>query len=382
MRTPPLILVVDDTEANVDILKMRLESQGYEVATAADGEEGLAKAETLQPDLILLDIMMPKLDGIEVTKRLKAAPGSRFTPIILVTAKADSKDVVAGLNAGGDDYLTKPVDHAALMARVRSMLRIKALHDQVSEQARRLDAQARELEEWNRTLEERVKAQVDEIERVGRLKRFLAPQLAELIVSKGEEKLLESHRRDIVVVFCDLRGFTAFAETSEPEDIMALLAEYHAALGPIIVRHEGTLERYTGDGIMIFFNDPVPCPDPAARAVRMAVEMREAVAGLAQGWKQRGHALGFGVGVAQGYATLGRIGFHGRFDYSAIGTVTNLSARLCAEAKDGQILVTQRIAVAIDGLAKTLPLGEVALKGLSRPVAIFDVTGVAAEAAL
>ena len=381
MHNPPLILVVDDTEANVDILKMRLESQGYEVATASDGEEGLAKAQELEPDLILLDIMMPKLDGIEVTKRLKAAPGSRFTPIILVTAKADSKDVVAGLNAGGDDYLTKPVDHSALMARVRSMLRIKSLHDQVSEQALRLDAQARELEGWNKTLEERVSVQVDEIERIGRLKRFLAPQLAELVVSKGEEKLLESHRRDIVVVFCDLRGFTAFAETSEPEDIMALLAEYHDALGPIIFQHEGTLERYAGDGLMIFFNDPVPCPDPAARAVKMAIDMREAVAGLARGWKQRGHLLGFGVGIAQGYATLGRIGFHGRFDYSAIGTVTNVAARLCSEAKDGQILVSQRVATAIEAMAKMQPLGEVALKGLSRPVPVFDVVEIEARAA-
>ena len=369
MRTPARILVVDDTPDNVEVLKVRLESQGYEVVTASDGEEGLAKIKAETPDLVLLDIMMPKLDGIEVCRRVKADAALPFTPIIMVTAKADTRDVVAGLEAGGDDYLAKPVDHASLTARVRSMLRIKALHDQVQ-------AQAAELAVWNRSLEERVAAQVKEIERVGRLKRFLPPQVAELMVGSGDERIMESHRREIVALMCDLRGFTAFAETAEPEDVMALLRAYHEAVGPLVFAHEGTLEGFTGDGMLVFFNDPVPCPDPAERAVRLAVAMRAAVERLKEDWRRRGHAIGFGVGIAQGYATLGRIGFEGRQEYSAIGTVINLAARLCSEAKDGQILVSQRVAVAAEGIVETSSIGEISLKGLSRPVATFDVTGL------
>ena len=375
MRDPPLILVVDDVPDNIDILQMRLESQGYEVATAADGIEALEKTRALIPDLILLDIMMPKLDGIETVKRLKADDTLPFIPVILVTAKSDAKDVVSGLESGGDDYLTKPVDHAALMARVRAMLRIKALHDTVQQQAARLEAQAGELAAWNRTLEERVAAQLGELERVGRLKRFLAPQLAEIIVSSGGEGILDSHRRDIVVVFCDLRGYTAFAETAEPEEVIAVLRDFHAALGPLVGRFEGTLDKFSGDGLMVFFNDPLPCPDPAARAVRMACAMRDAIGELALSWRQQGFVLGFGVGIAQGYATIGRIGFAERMDYTAIGTVTNLAARLCAEAKDGQILLSQRVAAAVEDIATIEEIGPLALKGLSQTVAVYNVTG-------
>jgi adenylate cyclase len=376
MGEPPLILVVDDVRDNVEILEMRLEALGYRVASAGDGIAALEKIRALSPDLVLLDIMMPKLDGIETVKRLKADPSLPFIPVILVTAKADASDVVAGLDSGADDYLTKPVDHAALTARVRAMLRIKALHDTVREQAQRLEAQAAELAEWNRRLEERVAAQVSEIERIGRLKRFLAPQLAETIIAAGGEAILERHRRDIVVLFCDMRGFTAFAETAEPEDVMAVLGEYHAALGPLIHRYEGTLHRFTGDGMLVVFNDPVPCADPALRAVRLAIEMREAVSGLAREWMARGHAIGFGVGIAQGYATLGRIGFEGRSDYTAMGTVTNLAARLCDMAEDGQILVTRRIAAAAESAARFETLGEIALKGLVRPVAVANVVSL------
>src|SRR5579864_304868 len=287
MREPPLILVVDDVPDNVEILQLRLESQGYEVITAGDGEEALASARSKLPDLVLLDIQMPKLDGIEVVQQLKADAALPFIPVILVTARADVKDVVAGLEAGGDDYLTKPVDQAALLARVRAMLRIKALHDTVQEQARRLEDQTGELALWNQELEKRVQAQLGQIERIGVLKRFLAPQLAEMIVSSGDERILETHRREIVIVFCDLRGFTAFAETGEPEEVRDLLREYHEALGPIVTRSEGTLDHFTGDGIMVLFNDPLPCPDPAERAVRMAVEMREAVTKLQIGWRRR-----------------------------------------------------------------------------------------------
>src|SRR5215472_2042630 len=368
MRDPPLILVVDDTPENLDIVCMRLESRGYQLATAVDGEDALEKTYALKPDLILLDIMMPKLDGIAVLQRLKADRDLPFIPIILLTAKADARDIVAGLEAGGDDYLTKPVDHAALLARVRSMLRIKSLHDQV-------EAQRAELALWNKTLEERVQAQLAEIERIGRLKRFLAPQLAQMLAG-GDERILDSHRRDIAVLFCDLRGFTAFAETGEPEEVVALLQGYHELLGPLIHRAEATLERFTGDGLMLFFNDPLPCPDPAERAVRLALEMRDAVGALAQAWRRRGHQIGFGIGIAQGYATLGRIGFEGRIDYGAIGTVTNLAARLCSEAKDGEILVTSRVALAVEPFAELRRIGEVAFKGLSRPTEVSHVVGL------
>jgi adenylate cyclase len=366
---PPLILVVDDTPENLEIVTRRLESQSYRVAVAADGEEALAQTASLRPDLILLDIMMPKLDGIAVTRRLKADASLPFIPIILLTAKADAKDIVAGLEAGGDDYLTKPIDHASLMARVRSMLRIKALHDQVQEQAA-------ELAGWNKTLEARVAAQLAEIERIGRLKRFLAPQLADLILSSGDERFLDSHRRDIAVLLCDLRGFTAFAETGEPEEVMALLGDYHDALGPLIHRFEGTLDRFTGDGLMVFFNDPLPCADPAERAVRLAVAMRDAVKTLAAQWRKQGREIGFGIGVAQGFATLGRIGFEGRFDYTAIGTTINLAARLCAEAKDGEILVTARVAAAAEPFAELAGKGDIAFKGMSRPTPVSNVVGL------
>jgi adenylate cyclase len=373
MREPPLILVVDDVPDNVEILQMRLESQGYEVITAGDGEAALAVVQDKLPDLVLLDIMMPKLDGIATVKQLKADPALPFIPVILVTARADAKDVIAGLEAGGDDYLTKPVDQAALMARVRAMLRIKALHDTVQEQARHLEDQAGELALWNQELEGRVQAQLGQIERMGALKRFLAPQLAELIIARGEDSVLATHRRDIVVVFGDLRGYTAFAETAEPEELLDLLNAYHAAVGPIVTRAEGTLDHFSGDGIMVFFNDPMPCPDPAERALRMAIEMREALLELQVEWRRRGRSIGFGLGIAQGYATLGQIGFAERVGYTAIGTVCNLSARLCAEAKDGQILVSQRIAAAAEGIAGLEEIGDVALKGLSQAVAVFNV---------
>jgi adenylate cyclase len=373
MRVPPRILIADDQPMNVDILQTRLAVHGYEILTAADGEEALGVARAQLPDLILLDIMMPKTDGLEVCRLLKGDAALPFMPIIMVTAKADTKDIVAGLEMGADEYLTKPVDQAALVARVKSMLRIKALHDTVQEQAVRLEGQALQLADWNRTLEQRVAEQLAELERVGRLKRFLSPQLAELIVSTGEEKLLESHRREVTVVFCDLRGYTALSETTEPEEVMGILRAYHAALGELIFRFEGTLERFVGDGLMVFFNDPVPCLDPAERAVRMAVAMRQRVGELTEMWRKRGHQLEFGVGIAQGYATLGKIGFEGRFDYAAIGTVTNLAARLCGEATGGQILISQRVYAAVEALALIEPVGELSLKGFVKPVPAFSV---------
>ncbi|HXQ53552.1 MAG TPA: response regulator [Stellaceae bacterium] len=365
MNDPPLILVVDDNETNRDILVTRLGAQDYQLLQACDGEEALAMACQHLPDLILLDIMMPKIDGIEVCRRLKSDASLPFMPIILVTAKADTKDVVAGLDAGADEYLTKPIDQGALVARVRSVLRLKALHDQVAHQAA-------ELKDWNRTLEDRVTTQLDELERAGRLKRFLAPQIAEIIAS-GNEKALDGHRRDVTVVFCDLRGFTAFSEAAEPEEVIAVLREYHANLGALIHHHEGTLERFTGDGVMVFFNDPLPCPDPALRAVRMAVAMRQRFIELAVKWRKYGYELGFGVGIAHGYATLGRIGFEGRSDYAAIGSVVNLAARLCGEAAGGQIVVERKVLIAVESLAETEELGALTLKGFHRPVPAFNI---------
>jgi class 3 adenylate cyclase/CheY-like chemotaxis protein len=361
---------------NVDILQTRLAVHGYEILTAADGEEALAIARETQPDLILLDVMMPKMDGLEVCRHLKADASLSFMPIILVTAKADSKDIVAGLEAGGDEYLTKPVDQAALVARVKSMLRIKALHDTVQEQAARLEAQSAELVMWNKNLEQRVEEQVTQLERLGRLKRFFSPQLAELIVSGDAEDPLKSHRREITVVFLDLRGFTAFAETSEPEEVMGVLRDYHAEMGKLIFEYEGTLEHFAGDGMMIFFNDPVPVPNPAERAIRMAVAMRERVAELKHKWRKLGYDLDFGVGIAQGYATIGAIGFEGRWDYGAIGTVTNLAARLCGEAQGGQILVSSRVRTAVEEFVKTEEVGPLALKGFAKPVVTFSVLGL------
>jgi adenylate cyclase len=373
MHDPARILIVDDNEANRDILATRLSAHGYEIAEARDGEEALAAAYSYLPDLILLDIMMPKLDGIEVCRRLKADETLSFMPIILVTARGDSKDVIAGLEAGAEEYLVKPVDQMALLARVKSMLRQKHLYDQVQKQAT-------ELASWNRTLEERVSEQVAEIERISRLKRFLAPQVVDLILSSGDERMLESHREDVSVVFCDLRGFTRFAEATEPEEVMAVLREYHASLGELIHRHEGTLDRFSGDGFMVLFNDPLPCPDPSLKAVRMAVEMRDVVAGLSGKWRHYGPELGFGIGIARGYATLGPIGFEGRFDYSAIGTVVNLAARLCAEAKSGQILVDSKVRSAIEEHAEIDSAGELTLKGIARPVMAHNIRSLRAHA--
>jgi class 3 adenylate cyclase len=256
-----------------------------------------------------------------------------------------------------------------LQARIGACLEKKRLHDREARQRR-------ELADLNRTLERRVAEQVTQLERLGRLKRFFSPQLAELIVAGGAEDPLKAHRREVTVVFVDLRGFTAFAETAEPEELMGVLREYHAEMGRLILAHEGTLERFTGDGMMIFFNDPVEIPNPAERAVRMAVAMRDVVTGLAARWRKRGWELALGVGVAQGYATIGAIGFEGRMDYGAIGTVTNLASRLCGEAAGGQILVSARVAAAVEELIEADDVGPLALKGLARPVPIWSVRGL------
>ena len=249
---------------------------------------------------------------------------------------------------------------------MQSLLRVKELHDMVQ-------LQAVQLAEWNKTLELRVQTQVEQLERLERLKRFFSPQLAELIVAGGADDPLKTHRRDVTVVFLDLRGFTAFAETAEPEEVMAVLREYHAAMGQLIMEHEGTLECFIGDGMMVLFNDPVPVPNPQERAVRMALAMRARFVAINSAWSKLGYDIGMGVGIAQGYATIGAIGFEGRWDYGSIGTVCNLAARLCGEAKPGQILIPQRFLASIADLAEVESIGELSLKGFQRAVTAYNV---------
>ena len=368
MTDEPLVLTVDDLPANVRLLDAVLSPRGYRVLGAGSGPEALALVAEHRPDLVLLDIVMPEMDGYEVCRRLRQDPATAFLPVVMITASGDQERLLA-IEAGADDFVAKPFDQAELVARVRSLLRIKRYHDTI-------EGQAAELAEWNRTLEQRVSDQVGQLERMGRLRRFLSPQLADLVVSSGDESFLDSHRRDITVVFCDLRAFTAFAETAEPEEVMGVLDDYYQALGDLVTRFEGTLERFTGDGLMVFFNDPLPCEDAPLRAVRMAVAMRNRVDGLAKDWTRHGYDLALGVGVAQGYATLGRVGFEGRSDYTAIGTCTNLAARLCAEARPWQILLSPRVHAAVEEFVTSEPVGELTLRGFSRPVATFNVVGL------
>ena len=358
------ILVVDDTPLNVKLLADLLSVKGYCTVTAASGAEALQQLEAEKPDLVLLDVMMPGMSGYQVCAAIRANPANAMLPVVLVTALDPAKERAKGLDAGADDFLSKPVNQAELLARVRSLLRIKALYDEVQRQKA-------ELAEWNRTLAQRVADGAQQLERASRLKRFFSPQLAELIVAGGADDPLKSHRCEITVVFLDLRGFTAFTETADPEEVMGVLAEYHAAMGRLILEHEGTLERFTGDGIMVFFNDPVPIVDPAARAARMALAMQREVVRLAVGWNKRGYNLLMGVGIAQGFATIGGIGFEGRIDYGAIGTVTNLAARLCGEAAGGEVLLSQRVLGALDAGCRTEPAGDLVLKGFARPVPAF-----------
>jgi class 3 adenylate cyclase/putative methionine-R-sulfoxide reductase with GAF domain len=248
---------------------------------------------------------------------------------------------------------------------------------ELRQRTEQVEAQSQELVKLNQQLEQRVTDQVGEIERMSRLRRFLPPQVADLIVASGSEKQLESHRREITALFCDLRGFTGFSESADPEDVMTLLREYHEALGASIIKYSGTLERYAGDGVMVVFNDPVPVENPALQAVLMALEMREAIGGLTETWRRWGHEIGFGIGIAHGFATLGTIGFEGRFDYAAIGTVSNVASRLCDEAKPGQILITPRVLTKVENAVKVEPVGEFELKGIRRPLAAYNVVGAA-----
>ncbi len=363
---PSSVLVVDDIEMNRDMLCSLLEADGHKTAVAENGRLALNAIKNNSYDLILLDVMMPEMDGYQVLEHLKSDPGLRDIPVIVLSALDEIDSVVRCIELGAEDYLTKPFDPTLLRARIGACLEKKRLRDQ--------EVRLRnEVEEWNKRLEQRVEEQVTQLERLSRLKRFFSPQLAELIVSGDAEDPLKTHRREITVVYLDLRGFTAFAETSEPEEVMGVLHEYHAAMGELILQHEGTLEHFAGDGMMIFFNDPVPIANPAEQAIRMTLAMRERVRELTVKWRKLGYELDFGVGIAQGYATIGAIGFEGRWDYGAIGSVSNLAARLCGEAKPGEILVTQRLVAVLDELVEAESAGELTLKGFHRPVTAHKI---------
>jgi adenylate cyclase len=365
------ILIVDDVAQNLRLLSDLLTARGYRTSTAATGEDALTRIAADPPDLVLLDVMMPGMNGYDVCRAIRADPACAVLPVVLVTALDPEQERVKGLNAGADDFLSKPINQAELMARVRSLLRVKTLYDEVQRQRA-------ELQAWNATLEQRVQEAVQQLERVGQLKRFFSPQLAEAILAGGADDPLRSHRREITVVFLDLRGFTAFTETAEPEEVMAVLAQYHAAMGRLVIAHEGTLERFSGDGMMIFFNDPQPIADAPARALRMAVQMQAEMAALSGQWRRRGYDHHMGIGIAQGFATLGSIGFDARIDYGAIGTVTNLAARLCGEAGGGEILISQRVMGALQDGGPNAEwsieeAGELELKGFQRKVPAWRV---------
>jgi adenylate cyclase len=365
------ILVVDDNVENREMLSRRLARVGHRVQVVANGADALTVLRQQPIDLVLLDVLMPGMSGYEVLQRLTADEALRGIPVVMISALDEMDSVVRCIELGAEDYLPKPFDPVLLRARISACLEKKRLRDREA-------VHLRELADWNHKLEQRVNEQVALLDRLGRLKRFFSPQLAELIVAGGAADPLATHRRDLTVCFLDLRGFTAFAESVEPEEVMGVLREYHAEMGRLIMEHEGTLERFTGDGMMVFFNDPVPVPNAADRTVRMALAMRARVAEMIVSWRKMGYELELGIGIAQGYATIGAIGYEGRWDYGAIGTVTNLAARLCGEAKPGQILISKRLLAATAESFEVESVGELNLKGLHRPVTAYNVIGVKA----
>jgi DNA-binding response OmpR family regulator len=372
-KEPARILVVDDVPENVRLLEAVLDAQGYDVVSATSGHAALELALSARPDLVLLDVMMPPPDGLAVCKRLRQQEETAVLPVIMLTASEGSEKTTA-IEAGADDFIPKPFNRAELLTRIRSLLRIKHYHDTIK-------AQAVELRDLNRTLEERVQTQVDELERLRRLRRFLSPQLANAVVSKGDESILRSHRQQVSMFFADLRGWTGFVDTVEPEELMRVLGEFHATVGGLVGRFDATVGFIEGDGVQLFFNDPIEMPDHALRAVRLGCALREEMTELTAVWRKRGYDLDFGAGIALGYATCGEVGFESRSDYAAIGAVTNLASRLADEATAGQILISQRLYAEVEDEVEAAPAGEFTLKGFRRPVAAFDVIAVRDTAA-
>lgn len=369
------ILVVDDDEGNREVLSRRLVRLGYRVIQAVDGRPALVAMAHSNVDLVLLDLMMPDMDGFAVLEKRRDDSALRDIPVIMISAADQAGGIIRCIELGAADYLSKPFDPVLLKARIGACLEKKRLRDQEKELLATVSRQAAELAAWNRELEKRVEEKVEQLERLSQMERFLPPQLAQAIANGGEA-VLRSHRSEITVLFCDLRGFTAFSESAEPEDVMGVLREMHDAVGPLVFELGGTLAQFTGDGMMVFFNDPVPCEDPAWQAVQLGLGMRSRVELLSAKWRRRGHHLRLGVGIAIGHATCGQYGFDGRFEYSAIGHVTNLAARLCGEAKGGQVLVTERISNMIEDRVEIEQVGELVLKGMTRPVAAFNVVAV------
>jgi adenylate cyclase len=362
------ILVVDDVPENVRLLEAVLAAHGYDVVSAGDGQAALELAASADPDLVLLDVMMPPPDGLAVCKRLREQEETAVLPVIMLTASEGSEKTTA-IEAGADDFIPKPFNRHELLTRIRSLLRIKRYQDTIK-------AQAAELRDLNRTLEERVEAQLEELGRLQQLRRFLSPQLADAIVSSGDESILRSHRRQVAMFFADLRGWTNFVDAVEPEELMRVLGEFHGAIGGLVSRFDATVGFIEGDGVQLFFNDPIEVPDPALRAVRLGCALREDMAELTAVWHKRGYDLDFGAGIALGYATCGEVGFDGRSDYAAIGAVTNLASRLADEATAGQILISQRLYAEIEEHVEVEPAGEFKLKGFQRPVPAFNVLAV------
>jgi adenylate cyclase len=364
----PKILVVDDVPENVRLLEAVLAPRGYDVVLATDGRTALDLVESADPDLVLLDVVMPEMDGYAVCRELRERDETAVLPVIMLTSSVGPEKTQA-IEAGADDFIPKPFNHHELLTRVRSLLRIKCYHDTIK-------LQTAQLQELNWTLEERVRTQVEEIERLRHLRRFLSPQLADAIVSSGDDSILRRHRRQVAMFFADLRGWTTFVDAVEPEELMRVLGEFHATVGRLVKRFDATVGFLEGDGVQLFFNDPIEVPDAALRAVRLGCALRDEMAELTPRWRKRGYDLDFGAGIALGYATCGEVGFEGRSDYAAIGAVTNLASRLADEATAGQILIAQRLYAEVEDAVEVESVGEFALRGFQRPVAAFNVVGL------